>query len=144
MNLNTLITLNCSFIQDVGQVSLKSCNYGVGFVYILVRNGDGVLVAGLMVLFVFLTLLTYSSWKNTIARMPNRQTFLTKGTLYKVLAVDSPRFSHIRRWCYFGFCDLGFAYNCVLCWIPAGIWLQFLKKNHLFGKEKHEPVIKHS
>ena len=107
MNLNTLITLNCSFIQDVGQVSLKSCNYGVGFVYILVRNGDGVLVAGLMVLFVFLTLLTYSSWKNTIARMPNRQTFLTKGTLYKVLAVDSPRFSHIRRWCYFGFCDLG-------------------------------------
>lgn len=39
-----LITLNCSFIQDVGQVSLKSCNYRLGFVYVLVLNGDGVLV----------------------------------------------------------------------------------------------------
>lgn len=81
LSLNTLITLNCSFIQDVGQVSLKSCNYGLRFVYILVLNGDGVLVGGLMALFVFLILLTYSSQKNTIARMPNGQTFLTNGTL---------------------------------------------------------------
>lgn len=59
---NTLITLNYSFTQDVGQVSLSVLTIGSRFVHLLVLNGDGALAGVSVCLFAFLTPLTYSSW----------------------------------------------------------------------------------
>lgn len=114
---------------------LNIVTIGLGFVYLLVFNDDGHLVGVSVYLFAWvfhfthLLVLEYQDGKNALG------TNVFKRKIMKWLSVDSPRFSHIRRWCYSEFCDSA-AYSSLLCWIPEEICLRFSKESHLFGEKR--------
>ena len=93
---------------------LNIVTIGLGFAYLLVFNDGGHLVGVSVYLFAWvfnfthLLVLEYQDSKNA----PGTNVFKRK--IMKWLRMDSPRFSHIRRWCYSEFCDSA-AYSSLLC-----------------------------
>lgn len=93
---------------------LNIVTIGLGFAYLLVFNDGGHLVGVSVYLFAWvfnfthLLVLEYQDSKNSPG------TNVSKRKIMKWLRMDSPRFSHIRRWCYSEFCDSA-AYSSLLC-----------------------------